>query len=45
MFRILYIITLIFLLGGSAVMAAGIEDRQCKLKGGAGFVIMTSLRR
>ena len=45
MFRVLYTISLVSLLGASAVMASGIEDRQCKLKGGAGFVLMTSLRR
>ena len=45
MVRVLYTITVVSLLGASAVMASGIEDRQCKLKGGAGFVLMTSLRR
>ena len=45
MVRVLYTITVLSLLGASAVMASGIDDRQCKLKGGAGFVLMTSLRR
>jgi len=45
MVRVLYTILVISLLGASAVMASGIDDRQCKLKGGAGFVLMTSLRR
>jgi hypothetical protein len=45
MVRVLYIITVISLLGASAVMAAGIDDRQGKLKSGAGFVLMTGLRR
>ena len=45
MVRVLYIITVLSLLGASAVMASGIDDRQCKLKSGAGFVLMTSLRR
>lgn len=45
MVRVLYTILVVSLLGASAVMASGIDDRQCKLKGGAGFVLMTSLRR
>jgi hypothetical protein len=45
MVRVLYIVTVIFLLGASAVMASGIDDRQYKLNGGAGFVLMTGLRR
>lgn len=45
MVRVLYTILVISLLSASAVMASGIDDRQCKLKGGAGFVLMTSLRR
>ena len=45
MFRIVYTILVVSLLGASAVMASGMDDRQEKLKGGAGFVLMTSLRR
>ena len=45
MFRVLYTLIVVSLLGASAVMASGIDDRQCKFKGGAGFVLMTSLRR
>ena len=45
MVRVLYIITVLSLLGASAVMASGIDDRQYKLKGGAGFVLMNSLLR
>ena len=45
MVRVLYTIVVVSLLGASAVMASGIDDRQYKHKGGAGFVLMTSLRR
>ena len=45
MFRVLYTLIVVSLLGASAVMASAIDDRQEKLKGGAGFVLMTSLRR
>ncbi len=45
MFRVLYTVTVISLLGASAVMASGMEERQSKLKGGAGFVLMTGLQR
>ena len=45
MFRALYTIVVISLLGASAVMATGIDDRQSQIKGGAGFVLMTSLRQ
>ena len=45
MFRVLYTLIVISLLGGSAVMASDIGDRQCKIRGGAGFVLMTGLRR
>ena len=45
MARVLYIITVLSLLGASAVMASGIDDRGNKLKSGAGFVLMTNMRR
>jgi len=45
MVRVLYTILVVSLLSASAVMAGGIDDRHGKLKGGAGFVLMTSMRR
>jgi hypothetical protein len=45
MFRVVYTILVVSLLGASAVTAGGIDDRQYKLKGGAGFVLMIGLRR
>jgi hypothetical protein len=45
MFRIVYLIAVVTLLGGSAVMAAGIEDRGGRLPSGAGLVLLTSLQR
>ena len=44
MVRVLYMIIVLSLLGASAVMASGIDDRQYKFKGGAGFVLMTNVK-
>ncbi|HEX2257093.1 MAG TPA: hypothetical protein VHG92_10435 [Afifellaceae bacterium] len=45
MLRAAYIVALVTLLGGSAVMAAGIEDRDARLPAGVGLVLLTSLQR
>ena len=45
MFRMLYTLSIVSLLSASAVLASGIDDRQEKMKGGAGLVLVTSLRR
>ncbi|GEM_PF-6179125 len=45
MVRVLYTITVLSLLGASAVLASGIDDRQFQLKGGAGFALITRLQR
>lgn len=45
MFRVLYTLIVVSLLSASAVMASDIDGRQSQIKGGAGFVLMTNLRR
>lgn len=45
MFRVLYVLAVVTLLGGSAVTAAGMEDRGDRLPGGVGLVLLTSLQR
>lgn len=46
MLRAAYIVTVVTLLGGSAVTAAGIEDRGgAQLPAGVGLVLLTSLQR
>ena len=45
MVRVLYTLIIVSLLSASAVMANDIDSRQYKFKGGAGFVLMTGLRR
>jgi len=45
MFRVVYTIMIVSLLGASAVTASGIDERPEKRMGGAGLVLMTSLRR
>lgn len=45
MLRVAYIVAVATLLGGSAVMAAGSEDRGARLPGGVGLILLTSLQR
>ncbi len=45
MVRTVYFIAVFSLLGASAVTASGIADNQCRLNGGAGFVLLTYLQR
>lgn len=45
MLRIAYIVSVLTLLGGSAVTAAGIEDRGARLPDGVGLVLIASLQR
>lgn len=45
MLRAAYVLAVVGLLGGSAVMAAGIEDRGARLPSGAGIVLLASLQR
>ena len=45
MFRVLYAVAVVALLGGSAVTAAGGEDRGARLPEGIGLVLLTSLQR
>jgi len=47
MLRMAYIVAVVTLLGGSAVTAAGIEDRGggARLPSGVGLVLLTSLQR
>ena len=45
MFRLIYALTVVTLIGGSAVTAAGMEDRGGRLPTGVGLVLLTSLQR
>lgn len=45
MYRVLYTIAVVILLGGSAMTAAGMEDRGGRLPSGVGLVLLTSLQR
>jgi hypothetical protein len=45
MFRVLYTIAVVTLLGGSAMTAAGMEERGGRLPDGVGLVLLSSLQR
>ncbi|MGQ7794335.1 hypothetical protein ACUN0C_18160 [Faunimonas sp. B44] len=45
MFRMIYAAAIIGLIGGSAGLAGGIEDRGGRLPAGTGFVLLHALQR